>query len=125
MNMFKPTKAKTPSEYVSMIDEPRRSEIKKLDGLIQEETGFKPYIETGMLGYGKYHYKYASGREGDWCLIGLASQKNYISLYVCAIDGKEYLAERHKDKLGKVNVGRSCIRFKKIEDLDIGMLKKV
>lgn len=75
-----------------------------------------------MLGYGTYRYKYASGREGDAAVVALASQKNHISLYLgCATDEEGYLAERNKDRLGKVSVGRSCIRFKKIEDLDLNV----
>lgn len=61
----------------------------------------------------------------DWPIIALASQKNYISVYVCASDGKEYIAEKYKDKLGKVSVGKSCIRFKKLEDVDLNVLKEV
>lgn len=125
--MFKPTDAKTPEEYISMIDEPRRTAIQKLHEFIQKAVpDLKPYIIYGMIGYGKYHYKYKSGREGDWCIIALASQKNYISVYVCSIDGDEYVAEKNKEKLGKkVSVGKSCIRFKKIEDVDMNELEKV
>lgn len=63
----------------------------------------------GILGYGLYHYKYASGREGDWFVAGLASQKNYASLYIYACDKDGYLAENNQGRLGKVSVGRSCI----------------
>jgi uncharacterized protein YdhG (YjbR/CyaY superfamily) len=124
--MFKPTDAKTPEEYISMIDEPRQTEIKKLHEFIQKAVpDLKPYIIYGMIGYGKYHYKYKSGREGDWCIIALASQKNYISVYVCSIDGDMYVAEKNKDKLGKVSVGKSCIRFKKTEDVNMKELEHV
>jgi len=76
-------------------------------------------------GYGKYRYKYASGREGDWCVIGVATQKNHFSLYICiARDGK-YLAEIYRDRLGKVSCGKSCIRFKKLEDLDLEVVKEI
>jgi hypothetical protein len=73
-----------------------------------------------MLGYGTYHHKYASGREGEAAVVGLASQKNHISLYLgCAIDDEGYLAEKNADRLGNVSVGRSCVRFKKLEDLNL------
>lgn len=62
--------------------------------------------------------RYASGREGDWAILGLASNKQAISLYVSAGDGKRYLAETYADRLGKANVGKSCIRFKRLDDLD-------
>ena len=127
MNMFKPTKAKTPEEYIEMIDEPRRLEIKKLHEFIQKVIPeLKPHIMAGMIGYGAYHYKYASGREGDWSIICLASQKNYISVYACAVGADEkYVAEKYKDKLPKASIGKSCIRFKKVEDIDLAVLKKI
>ncbi len=124
--MFKVTDAKTPEEYIERIDEPRKSQILQLHQLILKTVPqLKPYIISGMIGYGSYHYKYASGREGDWCIIALASQKNYISVYVCAIDGKEYVAESYKSKLPKSSIGKSCIRFKKIEDIDLEILKEI
>jgi hypothetical protein len=55
----------------------------------------------------------------------MASQKNYVSVYVCAVIDGEYIAEKFKDKLGKVNVGKSCIRFNKIEDLNLDTFKKI
>ncbi len=65
------------------------------------------------------HYKYESGREGDGAIICLASQNNYISLYLCARTPKGYLAETNKARLGNVSVGKCCIRFKKLEDLNL------
>jgi len=124
--MFKPTPAKTPQEYISLIGEPRKKQIKILHEFIQKTIPeFKPYIIAGMIGYGKYHYKYASGREGDWSIIGLASRKNYISVYVCATYKDTYIAELYKDKLPKASIGRSCIRFKKIEDIDMNILREI
>lgn len=124
--MFKPTSAKTPDEYIALIAEPRRSEIKTLHEFIQKTIpDLKPHILAGMIGYGTFHYKSASGREGDWSYIALASQKNYISVYVCASDGDQYVAEKYKNELPKANIGKSCIRFKKIEDIDLVVLKKV
>ena len=79
-------------------------------------------MEFGMLGYGKYHYRYPTGREGDWMLVGVANHKSYISLYVTAQSGDRYLAEKYADRLGKVSVGKSCIRFKSFDDLDQGIL---
>lgn len=124
--MFKPTTAKTPEEYIDLIAKPRKSEIKKLDEFIRKTVPkLESFIISGMIGYGKYRYKYASGREGDWCTIALASQKNYISVYVCAADDKGYIAERYKKDLPKASIGKSCIRFKKVEEIDLNILKKI
>ena len=116
------TKAATPREYISSLAEPRKSELTSLNKLIQKVTGLKPAMVSGMLGYGKFHYTYASGREGDWCSVALASQKNYISLYACMTDGNSYIAESYKSKLPKASIGRSCIRFKKLADVDTKVL---
>lgn len=76
MNMFKVTTAKTPEEYIDLITEPRKSQIKFLHDFIQKTVPkLKPLIIVGMIGYGKYRYKYVSGREGEWAIIALASQK--------------------------------------------------
>ncbi len=127
MNMFKPTNAKTPKEYIDLVLDPtRRDEIKKLHDLIVKTVPkLKPYIQTGMIGYGKFHYKSKSGREGEWALIALASQKNYISVYVCAVENGKYLAEKYEPKFPKASIGRSCIRFKKTGDIDLEALTKL
>ncbi len=126
MNMFKVTTAKTPNEYIALIDEPRKSEIKKLDTLIRKAVPtLKPEIVSGMIGYGMYHYKSRSGREGEWPIIALASQKNYISVYVCAAKNGKYLAEYYKDKLPKASIGKSCIRFTKTENIDLNILEEI
>lgn len=118
--MFKTTPAQTPEAYIALLEEPRRSEIQTLHNLIQKAVpSLKPHIMSGMIAYGTYHYKYASGREGDWSLILLASQKNYISLYICAAKDDEYLAEVHKNDFPKASIGKSCIRFKKLDDIDL------
>lgn len=126
MNMFKTTAARTPEEYIAMIEEPRKSQIQLLHDLIRNTIPEqKPYIISGMIGYGSFHYKSKSGREGDWCIVALASQKNYISIYVCASDGKQYVAENYKDAFPKADIGKSCIRIKNPEDIDLELLKKV
>ena len=124
--MLKPQNAQTPEDYIEQIDEPRKSQIQALYTLIRETApSLKPFIQSGMIGFGKYHYKYVSGREGDWFMIGLASQKSYISVYVCATIDNKYLAEDYKKKLPGASIGKSCIRFKNIEDIDLGVLTEM
>lgn len=126
MNMFKPTSAKTPEEYITAIPEPRRADIETIHALIQKNVpSLKPHILSGMIGYGTYHYRYASGREGDWSLIALANQKNYISVYICSVDNGTYIAENYKDKLPKASIGKSCIRFKTVADIDLSVLTEI
>lgn len=126
MNMFKPTKATSIKEYFDALTEDRKKIIKFLDAFIKKAVPkLKPCFSYNMLGYGNFKYKNYKKEIIDWPLIALASQKNYISLYVCAIKDGKYIAETFKEKLGKVSVGKSCIRFKKLEDLDLEALKTV
>jgi uncharacterized protein DUF1801 len=119
-------KVSTPAEYISKLDEPRRTEVAALDALIRKTVPkLQPFIHSGMLAYGPWHYKYASGREGDWFRIGVASNENAISLYICAGDDAGYIAERYKEALPKADIGRSCVRFKRLHDLDQAALKRL
>jgi uncharacterized protein YdhG (YjbR/CyaY superfamily) len=119
--------AVTHDEYIERLDEPRRGDVRALHRLIRESAPqLEPTMEFGMLGYGKYHYRYASGREGDSVIVGVASNKAYISLYVQAAgpDGG-YLAESFADRLPKASVGRACIRFKRLSDVDVDVLARL
>ena len=118
---------KTPAEYIAAADEAKRPELKALHALIRKTLPkLKPCMVHGMIGYGAYHYKYASGREGDTARVALASNKTGFSVYVSAVDAKgRYLAEQAKAKLGKASVGKSCIRFKKLADVEIDALRDV
>ncbi len=119
-------KVSTPEEYIEKLQEPRRSDVAALDVLIRKTAPkLEPFILNGILAYGRYHYKYDSGREGDWFRLGIASNASYISLYVSATDGEEYVAGRHKDALPKAKIGKSCVRFKRLSDLDETALKRL
>jgi hypothetical protein len=112
-------KVETPEEYIAAVDEARRTDIAELDRLIRKNAPkLEPFIHSGILAYGPWHYKYASGREGDWFRIGVASNASYISLYVVAGDESGYVAEQFKESLPKAKIGKSCVRFKKLSDLD-------
>lgn len=115
----------TVDEFLASLPADRRATMTTLDRAIRKAA---PKLATAKLygmgstpiiGYGTYHYKYASGREGDWFLIGIAAGKSHYSLHICAADKNGYLAEQHAEKLGKVKTGRSCINFKKLEDLKL------
>lgn len=121
--MKETAKARTPGEYIEGLAEPRRSEMRELHRLITRTAPkLKPKMWSGMIGYGSYHYRYATGREGDWFVVGLMSRKDGISFYSCLSDGKRYIAEKHKKDLPKADIGRSCIRFKRLGDVDLRVL---
>lgn len=125
-NMFKKNDATSIEDYIASLPIDRKDTIIFLHNFIQEVVPtLKSHFATNMLGYGTFPYRNYKKELIDWPIIALANQKLYISIYVCALEEGEYLAERYKDKLGKVSVGKSCIRFKKLEDLNLLELKKI
>lgn len=124
--MFKPTKAKTVPEYFNALPPERREILEALQKIIKKVAPkLKPNFIYNMPGYGSFKYTNYKKEVIDWPIISIASQKNYVSVYVCALKDGEYLAEKYKDQLGKVSVGKSCIRFRRLEDLDLKILEKV
>lgn len=124
--MFKPTKATSVSSYISALPKDRRKDIEFLHKFIQKSAPkLKSHFTYNMLGYGSFPYVNYKKEKISWPVVALASQKNYISVYVCAIKDGKYLAEVHKKELGKVSVGKSCIRFTKLDNINLPALKKV
>lgn len=104
-------------------DEAKRNDAFKLIQIIQEITGLEPKMwGPGIIGFGSYHYKYASGHEGDAPLVGFSPRKSAISLYI-------YVSPENKDellsKLGKHKASKGCIYIKKLADIDIEVLKNM
>ncbi len=124
--MFKPVKANSVASYLAQVPLERQEIIFFLHDLVQKTVPkLKPHLAYNMLGYGSFPYVNYKKETVQWPVIALANQKNYVSLYVCATDKDGYLAEQYKKELGKVSVGKSCIRFKKLEDLNLPVLKKL
>jgi len=96
--------------------EQKRQDSLELLELMQNISGFQPKMwGPGIIGFGQYHYKYASGHEGDAPLIGFSPRKAAISLYVfTGLEEHEYLL---KD-LGKFKMGKACIYAKKLSDIN-------
>ncbi len=122
--------AKTLTEYFT-ADPAREPELRQVDKAIRAgASGLKRYLFTGtgngrpgmsmtMIGYGTFQYRVAGSDEPiNWPMLGLALQKNYISLYIAAIDGDRYLVEDYAGRLGKAKVGRNMVRFAKAAELD-------
>ena len=107
-------------DYIDSLPDERRETVRAVHERVLAEV---PELDVRMwnklIGYGSYHYRSASGREGDWFPIGLTNNKRYVSLYVCVADDDGYLAEQNAERLGKVSVGKSCIRFTRLENLDL------
>lgn len=123
-NMFKPTKATNMTEYLAGVQVGHKDTVLFLHTFIQQiAPNLTPHFAYNMLGYGTFKYTNYKKDIIDWPIVALASQKNYISLYVCALENGQYLAETYKASLGNVSVGKSCIRFKKQVDLSLPALK--
>jgi hypothetical protein len=103
--------------------EQKRQDSYVLIQLMQQMSGFPPKMwGPSIIGFGSYHYKYASGHEGDMPLLGFSPRKAAISLYVyTAVPEHEHLLEG----LGKFTMGKACIYIKKLSDIDLDRLKKL
>lgn len=120
----KSAKTETPTAFIAALPEPRRSEMSRVHAFITKTLPKLDVQVSGkMIGYGPFHYRYESGREGDGFRIALASRAGYIALYALGADEKGYVAERYAAKLPKADIGKSCVRFEKLDDLDASTLK--
>ena len=108
----------------SYVDnEQKKADSFRLIGLMREWSGFDPKMwGPTIIGFGSYHYKYASGHEGDAPLIGFSPRKAAFSLYVFSPtqDNKHLL-----DELGKFKIAKACIYIKKLSDINIPTLEKL
>ncbi|HUS26005.1 MAG TPA: DUF1801 domain-containing protein [Nevskiaceae bacterium] len=107
----------------SIANEQQRKDAQTLCQLMARATGEKPVLwGTGMVGFGVYHYKYASGHEGDWFAAGFAPRKSSLTVYV--MDGLENYRP-FLDKLGKHSTAKSCLYIKHLDDIDLDVLAQL
>lgn len=112
------------SDFISQVEpEQKRKDCLAIAEMMRQATQAEPKMwGDSMIGFGEYHYKYASGREGDWFLTGFAPRKQNISLYIMA-GFKRY--EELMPKLGKYKTGKSCLYINKLADVDEKVLKEL
>lgn len=122
-NKTKPTSV-TPRAYISGLDEGRRKrEADILLPWFETVTGLKGQMwGPSMIGFGRYHYKYDSGREGDFMLTGFAPRKAAMTLYIMPgyRDMSETLA-----RLGPHRIGKSCLYLNRLELVDMDVLAEI
>jgi len=119
----KATDAKVEGYLDTITDEGRRKDCYALSKLMANATKQPPKMwGSSIVGFGSYHYKYESGREGDTCLVGFSSRKGDISLYGlnAAPSHDELLA-----KLGKHKAGKGCLYIRNLSDIDLKVLEKL
>lgn len=111
-------------EFLNRIpDEARRRDCFTLLELMKKATRKEPKMwGPSIIGLGDYHYKYESGREGDWFSVGFSPRKQDLTLYLMAGYGRFPELMR---KLGKYKTGKSCLYIKKLEDVDLKVLKQL
>lgn len=114
---------KSAREFLQTVDEKRRADCEALLALMEEVTGEPPVMwGDSMVGFGSYHYKYATGREGDWLLTGFSPRKQNLTLYIMAgFDEYDHLLAR----LGKHTTGKSCLYIKRLADVDQDVLREL
>ena len=115
---------KSVAQFLNSIkDEKKRKESKAIVKLMEEATKEKPAMwGDSIIGFGSYHYKYASGREGDWMKAGFSPRKQNLTVYIMT-DFDKY-ADLFK-KLGKHKTGKCCLYINKLDDIDTQVLKQL
>ena len=111
-------------EYLDSIEHPvRRRDAKTALELFTKVTK-RPACMWGpsIIGFGKYHYVYESGREGDWMIVGFAPRKAYTAIYVMGMIEED---DPLRAALGKYKAGRGCLNVNKFEDIDLKVLEKI
>lgn len=119
----KPTDENVTTFIERVAEGERRSDCVTLLELMRDVTGEEPKMwGSSIVGFGSYHYKYDSGREGDWMVTGFSPRKNDLTLYITSA------FERYPDlmkKLGKYKTGKSCLYIKKLRDVDMKVLREL
>jgi len=116
------------SDYLAQIEDgARREDCQALHDMMLELTGWEPKIwgpklSSGIVGFGEYHYKYDSGREGDACRTGFASRAQNIAIYI--MPGYQDFSDE-LSRLGKHKMGKSCLNIKRLSDVDKDVLREI
>ena len=119
----KPNKLSVEKFLNSIKDEQKRKDSFQVLEMMKKITKEEPIMwGTSIVGFGKYHYKYESGREGDWFLTGFSPRKQNLTLYI--MSGFKRYNELMK-KLGKHKTGSSCLYINKLDDIDLKVLKEL
>jgi hypothetical protein len=117
------TKASVSGFLAKINDKQAQADCKALLKIMQDASGLKPQMwGPSIVGFGKYHYKGRSGREGDWFITGFSPRAQALTLYI--MPGVESFPV-HMRSLGKYTTGKSCIYVKKLEDIHVPTLKKL
>lgn len=112
------------TDFLQAVPEERkRKDSFAILELMKEVTGQEPKMwGDSIVGFGNYHYKYATGREGDWFVTGFSPRKQNLTLYI--MSGFDEYDDLLK-KLGKYKTGKACLYVNKLEDVDVSVMKEL
>ena len=109
--------------FVNKItSEKKKSDALKLLEIMEQESGYKAAMQGSIIGFGRYHYKYESGREGDSSVVAFSPRKQNLTLYIMP-GFSDY--EKELQKLGKHKTAKSCLYINKLDDVDEKVLRKI
>ena len=116
--------AQDPADFIASVDNPtRRTDAEALDRLFRRVTGFQPRMwGPAIIGYGRYHYVYDSGREGDFLATGFSPRKASLSIYI--LPGYAEFGPI-LSRLGRHKTGKSCLYVTKLADIDLAVLEEL
>lgn len=122
-NKTRATDAGVTAHLAGIEDAARREDCAELVKLMSKATKQRPKMWGGnIVGFGSYHYKYESGREGDACATGFSSRKGDITIYLAPeFAGRDELLAN----LGKHKVGKGCLYIRRLSDVDTGILEQL
>ncbi len=111
-------------DFLAAVDDPqRRGDAQALCALMREVTGVEPVMwGPSIVGFGRYHLRYASGRELDWPAVSFSPRRQSLTLYVSR-EGSEQ-AEL-LGRLGKYTTSKACLYVKRLSDVDVGVLRAI
>ena len=113
-------------DFLGDVPEPRRGLVEAVDRVIRGSAPELAVAREGrFLGYGPFHYRYPSGHEGDTFAVSMMSGAQALSVYVMGGQDGAHLVEANAERLGRVSVGKSCIRIKRLDDIDLGVLAEL
>jgi hypothetical protein len=119
----RPTTASVSAFLATIPDQARRADCRKLVEILRRATGARPRMwGPSIVGFGTYHYRYASGREGDWFVAGFSPRKEALTLYLMGGYDRHPALMR---KLGKHKRGRGCLYLKRLQDVDLAVLREL
>ena len=122
-NKTKPTQGSV-AEFINAIeDRQKREDARKVAAIMRRVTGKRAKMwGPAIVGYGTYHYKYESGREGDFMITGFSPRRQALTVYILAGFGR---FDTLMGKLGKYKTGKSCLYIKRLSDVDEKVLEKL